>query len=91
MALCKTLHLALPASDVKLFVRCRDSLVHRGRFYTETANAEERHSVPPHPTPAQEYFWLVHVLDCLFLRIVGYKSPYVDWSNIASPGRKSTF
>jgi hypothetical protein len=90
-AICKDLDLALPESDVKLFVRCRDSLVHRGRFYTETANGEERHSVPPHPTPTHEYFWLVHVLDRLFLRIVGYRGPYIDWSDIENPARKSTF
>ncbi len=87
-ALCRNLGLNLPEGDVKLFVRCRDSLVHRGRFYTETADEEERRSVEPHPTKAKEYFWLVHMLDRLFLRIVGYRGPYIDWSNIE---RKNTF
>jgi hypothetical protein len=90
-ALCRNLDLILPEDDVKLFVRCRDSLVHRGRFYTETADEEQRRSVEPHSTKAKEYFWLVHMLDRLFLRIVGYRGPYIDWSNIENPERKSTF
>ena len=89
--LCGNLDLTLPEDDVKLFVRCRDSLVHRGRFYTETADEEQRRSVEPHSTKTKEYFWLVHMLDRLFLRIVGYRGPYIDWSNIESPERKSTF
>jgi hypothetical protein len=90
-ALCKKLGLILPAGEVKLFVRCRDSLIHRGRFYTETADEEQRRSVEPHPTKAKEYFWLVSMLDRLFLRIVGYEGPYIDWSDIEKPKRKSTF
>ena len=90
-ALCRNLDLNLPEGDVKLFVRCRDSLVHRGRFYTETADEEQRHSVEPHSTESKEYFWLVHMLDRLFLRIVGYRGPYIDWSNIENPERKNTF
>lgn len=90
-ALCRNLDLNLPESDVKLFVRCRDSLVHRGRFYMETADEEQRRSVKPHSTKAKEYFWLVHMLDRLFLRIVGYRGPYIDWSNIENPERKNTF
>lgn len=90
-ALCANLDLILPEGDVALFVRCRDSLVHRGRFYTETADDEQRRSVEPHSSKAKEYFWLVHLLDRLFLRIVGYRGPYIDWSNIENPARKSTF
>jgi hypothetical protein len=72
-ALCSNLGLNLSEGDVKLFVRCRDSLVHRGRSYTETADEKQRRSVAPHPTKVKEYFWLVHMLDSLFLRIVDTK------------------
>ena len=56
-----------------------------------TADEEQRRSVKPHSTKAKEYFWLVHMLDRLFLRIVGYRGPYIDWSNIENPERKNTF
>ena len=36
-ALCAHVDLQLPEEDVHLFVPCRNGLVHRGRFYCETA------------------------------------------------------
>jgi hypothetical protein len=89
--LCLQVGLALPEADVKLFGRCRDSLVHTGRFYSEVANEAERQRIAPPSTPAHEYFWLLHVLDRLFLRILGYSGPYIDWSEIGNPLRKDTF
>lgn len=90
-ALCAYLDLALPESDLKLFVRCRDSLVHRGRFYSESATEEDRESLAPHSTSVEEYFWLLHVLDRLLLRIVGYRGPYIDWSDVCGPRRVDAF
>jgi len=86
-SLCAHLGLTLSERDIKLFVRCRDSLVHRGRFYSQTADERERASLPPLPNPDDEYFWLLHLLDRLLLRIVGYRGAYIDWSNPGGPRR----
>lgn len=90
-SMCKHLELELPGSDISLFVKCRNSLVHQGRFYCKSATTMERQAVLPHVTPAEEYLWLVHVMDRLFLRLVGYRGPYIDWSDIDNPVRKMTF
>ena len=87
-ALCSKLQLNVPKRDRTLFVQCRNSLIHTGHFYCETAGTEERSTVVPHPSSAEEYFWLLHFLDRLFLRLVGYEGPYVDWSHPGSPVRR---
>ena len=87
-ALCSKLQLNVPKRDRTLFVQCRNSLIHTGHFYCETAGTEERSTVVPHPSSAEEYFWLLHFLDRLFLRLVAYEGPYVDWSHPGSPVRR---
>jgi hypothetical protein len=74
------LDIEISAEDRNLFVRCRNSLVHDGRFYCELASDEDRGSVSPQSEKSQEHYWLLHVVDRLFLRLVGYEGPYVDWS-----------
>ena len=91
LSLCAHLDLTLPEADVRLFVKCRNSLVHHGRFYCETAGVNPARSVQPHDRPVDEYFWLIHVLDRVFLRIVGYRGPYIDWSAAEHPVRRETF
>ncbi len=78
-ALCQHVSLSsLTDTDLKLFSRCRDTLVHQGRFYAEAASARERASLRPHSGPVEEYFWLLHVIDRLLLLILGYRGPYFD-------------
>jgi hypothetical protein len=86
-SLCKYLELDLHDEEKKLFVRCRDSLVHCGRFYCSVATEKERVSVKPHSKPVDEYMWLMHVLDRILLRIVRYSGPYIDWSDVRNPRR----
>lgn len=90
-ALCSHLEISVSDEDLQLFVRCRNSLVHTGRFYSMMADGNERAAVKPHRNPSEEYFWLVHFLDRLFLRLVGYRGPYVDWSHPEKPLRRKTF
>jgi hypothetical protein len=79
-ALLQEIALELSAEDQRLFVSCRNSLVHQGRFYCQSANADDRSRVPPHAGPTHEYFWLLHVVDRMFLRLLDYNGPYVDWT-----------
>lgn len=89
-ALCTELKMNVSDQDRKVFVRCRNSLVHTGRFYCARANEDDHATVPPHPGPREEYFWLLHFMDRLFLRLVGYQGPYVDWSHVGEPVRKTS-
>jgi len=76
-------HIGLPLSDdeLKLFVRSRNSLVHKGDFYCNTANNRDRQTCPPKQTATDEYFFLVNVLDRMFLKILGYQGIYIDCSH----------
>jgi len=80
----------IPDQDRKLFVRCRNSLVHTSRFYCERADDDNRATVLPHPSPAEEYFWLLNFMDRLPLRLVNYRGPYIDWSNVEELVRRTS-
>lgn len=82
--------LVIPDNELRLFVKCRNSLIHNCRFYCETATPEERQVTPPPPDPVEEFKFLCHLADRLFLRLVGYRGPYIDWSG-PYPGRRETF
>jgi hypothetical protein len=69
--------LQLPGEDIKLFVQCRNSLVHRGDFYCNTASLEEREEVPPKASHIEEYFFMLSVVDAFLLRLVGYTGKYL--------------
>ena len=90
-ALCTSIEMDVSDEHRKLFVKCRNSLVHTGRFYCETADDHDRAELPPHPGPVEAYCWLLHFLDRVLLRVVGYRGPYVDWSNPGAPVRRATF
>jgi hypothetical protein len=73
----KEIGLKVAPTDVELFVRCRNSLVHRGEFYTASATPAEREEVPPKATKVEEYFFLLSFVDAFLLRLVGYSGPYL--------------
>lgn len=74
---CRRIELNLERRDLDLFVRCRNSLVHRGEFYCATASEEERDQVPPKATKFEEYLFLISVVDAFLLRLVDYTGPYL--------------
>lgn len=78
LKLCKSLNLNL-SPDTDLFIACRNSLVHQGRFYSKSATPTERARLAPLPTPRDEYFLLVHVMDRIYLKLIGYSGPYTNW------------
>lgn len=77
-----------PRREIDLFIACRNSLVHQGRFYCETATPEDRRRCEPLATWADEYLFLVNVLDRVFLRLLGYGGPYIDWRAAGNPTRR---
>lgn len=83
--LCVAIGMSLEGEELSLFVASRNKLVHEGRFYCERATEEEKARLSPLPGPVVEWFWLVHFVDRLFLRAIGYEGEYIDWSVPSSP------
>lgn len=71
--------------EIKRFVAARNKLVHEGHFYCERVTDRERTKVASFATPKAEWFWLLHFVDRLFLRALGYEGQYVDWSTPSKP------
>lgn len=73
-------HISLSLSDdeLELFVRCRNALVHKGDFYCNTADDRDRETCPAKQAASDEYFFLVSVLDRMFLKILEYRGMYRD-------------
>ena len=86
--LCRYLSLRIDDKDIALFVRSRDSLIHQGLFLTQTCEPSRSLVGLPFRNPHQEFFWLLHFIDRLFLRLVGYNGPYLDWSATESPASR---
>jgi hypothetical protein len=83
--LCDAIRMPLEPGDLGRFVASRNKLVHEGHFYCEKSTERERAKVPPLPSVTHEWFWLLHFVDRLFLRAVGYEGQYIDWSTPGSP------
>jgi hypothetical protein len=63
--------------EIARFVMSRNKLVHEGHFYCERATDQERARVTPLSTVYSEWFWLLHFVDRLFLRAIGYEGKYL--------------
>lgn len=74
-------HVTLSSKEITLFTNCRNSLVHRGNFYCKTCQSDEKQECEPLPSYMFEYFFMINVLDRIFLRILGQddKMITVDW------------
>src|SRR5262249_11540556 len=80
---------AISDDQRKLFVKCRNSLVHQGQFYCQSAEPQDRTGpVPPLSGKKEEYCWLLHFVDRMFLRLVGYDGPYIDWQTPGQSARR---
>jgi hypothetical protein len=78
--ICGTLELNVSAEDLDLFVKCRNALVHNGRFYCATVTTETASKV-------KEYGFLVNFLDRIHLKLLGYSGPYINRRTLANPTR----
>lgn len=79
----KEFHVNITSDEIFLFIKCRDSLVHRGNFYCKTCQFDEIRECEPLPSYMFEYFFVVNILDRIFLRILGQddKLIKIDWRN----------
>lgn len=77
--LCAYIDLIVEPDDIKLFVECRNKLVHEGRFYCTAATPQEIKRCQPLASPLLEYMFLVNFLDRIFLKLLGYDGPYIEW------------
>lgn len=77
--LCEHIGLQVDEAQLRMFVACRNSLIHTGRFYCATASIEDRWDCEPPPSVRDEYFFLVSFVDRIFLKLLRYTGPYRDW------------
>jgi hypothetical protein len=80
--------MSLSADELERFVASRNKLVHEGHFYCERATDQESAKIRPLQDVRSEWFWLLHFVDRLFLRALGYEGPYIDWSSPNNPSPK---
>jgi hypothetical protein len=83
--LCNFINLQIDPQEINLFVACRNSLIHEGKFYCETATPKKRNRCKPLNTKPEEYLFLVNFLDKVFLKLSGYSGPYIDWRIPGNP------
>jgi hypothetical protein len=67
-----------PKDDLELFIYCRNSLVHTGKFYFETATDKQKTVCKSLQGPVYEYFFLVDFLDKIFLKLFNYSGIYIS-------------
>lgn len=79
-AYCAQSGLTIPADELDLFVRCHDALVETGHLFRKAPGAQEYHTLY-HPTPADAYLFLIHILDRVYLSILGYRGKYLAWND----------
>jgi hypothetical protein len=77
--MCHYVNLTVDADEIRLLVKCRNSLVHRGRFYCQTATAVERRACSPKDDMFAEYMFLINFLDRFFLKLMGHSGAYCNW------------
>ena len=73
--LCKDIKLDVSDDDLKHFVECRNSLIHRGRFHCSTQTPSDNNAV------LNEFGFMLHFVDRIFLKLLGYSGPYLDCSS----------
>lgn len=78
--LCETLELNVSAQDLDLFVKCRNELIHKGRFHCSLVTNKTEDKV-------KEFGFLVTFMDRLFLKLLGYNGPCINRNTLANPTR----
>ena len=83
--LCNSINLSVSKQEIGLFVKCRNSLMHEGEFFCTTAKPKQRKRFNALGTQTEEYLFLVNFLDRVFLKLLGYSGPYIDWKIPGNP------
>lgn len=76
---CKEIKMSTAKGEIRLFVQCRNKLIHEGDFYSVVATPEEKAEVPPKDNAKDEYYFMVNFLDRFFLKFLGYSGDYINW------------
>jgi len=82
--LCKEIDLNAE-KDINLFIACRNSLIHKGDFYCNTATEDDRRKCEPLPSGVHEFFFLTNFLDRVFLKLFTYTGKYINWRSPGNP------
>ena len=64
--LAEDIGVSLTSNERRRFIESRNALVHRGQF-------------PRPKSGVEEYFFMVHILDRIFLKLIGFSGAYVDY------------
>jgi len=86
--LCNSINLNVSKHEIDLFVKSRNSLIHGGEFFCIVATPKQREKFKVPSAHTEEYLFLVNFLDRVFLKLLGYNGPYIDWSVPGNPTRK---
>jgi len=82
--LCKEIGLKT-GNEINLVISCRNSLVHSGDFYCNTATEKQCGECRPLPSPVDEFFFLINFLDKVFLKLFTYTGKYLNWRSPVNP------
>ncbi|HHV63160.1 MAG TPA: hypothetical protein GXX51_11050 [Firmicutes bacterium] len=83
--LCNHIGLEIDKEGLDLLIKSRNSLIHRGQFYCNAADKEEAEECPPPGSEYEEYCFLVDFLNKVFLKLLGYSGPYLNWRSPGAP------
>jgi hypothetical protein len=87
--LAEDLQLQVTSEERQRIIDSRNTLVHQGQFYCQAvAKGEVDKSWQPLDSPAAEYFFMVSMLDRIFLKLLGYAGEYIDWGTANGPTKK---
>jgi hypothetical protein len=72
--------LGADAETIERVTYSRHALVHEGKYYCQLAPGSRPVSLPPLASAAHEYYFLIAFLDRVFLALLRYQGPYLDWA-----------
>lgn len=75
------------AEDIQRFLKCRNELIHTGRFYCYNIAQKEGRTCSREEI-LEEFFFLINFLDKIFLNLIGYKGYYSNWSEFPEVRRE---
>jgi hypothetical protein len=64
--------------DIIAMKNSRNSLVHKGEFYSSRLPPIKRQNHPAYKSVQHEYFFLLNLLDRIFLKLLGYGDRYIN-------------
>jgi hypothetical protein len=76
--LAKEIDLPVERGELRLFTASRDSLIHQGCFYCQSAAQGPIEGLKIRQ-PSDEYCFMLSFLDRLLLRLLDYRGSYHDW------------